>query len=422
LPARGLLFLILLRAASAGVAVPATGIMQLPAGTVEITAELLLPRGAHDLEVRGDPAGTVLKMSNHFQGRALFVTEAGRHIRFLNFTIDGNREALEQRAGLPPSDVPFARFTRNNGILVEGADGLEVAGLQFRNIAGFAVLVSRSQHVRVEHVRVENSGSRNAKGRNNTTGGILFEEATAGFQAKGNVLEDVRGNGIWTHSLYTSARNSDGEISDNQFHNIGRDAIQAGHATRMTVERNSGSRIGYPAEIVDVENQGIPAALDTSGDVDRSVYTGNRFEQISGKCIDLDGFHDGEVRGNTCIGMGNYGIVMNNTNPDMRSEKIRIVDNLIDGGAYGGIFVIGTDHVIERNRLLNLNTSHSMQELLRAGIYLGKGAERPAPARGNTIRDNQISGYDLTGRCVAAAAGVNIEDNRVARNVCSGGR
>ena len=86
---------------------------------------------------------------------------------------------------------------------------------------------------------------------------------------------------------------------------------------------------------------------------------------------------------------------MNNTNPDMRSEKIRIVDNLIDGGAYGGIFVIGTDHVIERNRLLNLNTSHSAQELLRAGIYLGKGAERPAPARGNTIRDNEISGYGL---------------------------
>src|SRR4051794_36553963 len=145
------------------VVVRATGIMQLPAGEVEIAAELALPRSAHDLEVRGNPAGTVLKMSRRFQGRALFVTEAGRHIRFSNFTIDGNREALEERAGLPPSDVPFARFTRNSGILAEGTDGLEVVEVNFRNIAGFAVLVSRSKNVRIERVRVETSGSRNAK-------------------------------------------------------------------------------------------------------------------------------------------------------------------------------------------------------------------------------------------------------------------
>jgi hypothetical protein len=120
--------------------------------------------------------------------------------------------------------------------------------------------------------------------------------------------------------------------------------------------------------------------------------------------------------------MQNYGIVMNNSNPDMRSEKIRIVDNTIDGAAYGGIFVIGSGHTIEGNRLLHLNTSHSEQELLRAGIYLGKGAERPAPARGNRIQGNEISGYGLRGRCVVAAAGVKIEDNQVARNLCSGGR
>ena len=60
--------------------------------------------------------------------------------------------------------MPFARFTRNNGILAEGAEGLEVADVKFRNIAGFAMLVSRSRNVRVERVRVENSGSRNAEG------------------------------------------------------------------------------------------------------------------------------------------------------------------------------------------------------------------------------------------------------------------
>ena len=240
----------------------------------------------------------MLKLAEAFQGRALFVAEHAGRIRFANFTIDGNREALEQRMDLPPSDVPFARFTRNNGILAEDVEGLDVAEVKFRSIAGFAILVSRSRDVRVERVRVESSGSRNGKGRNNTTGGILFEEGTARFRAKANVLDQVRGNGIWTHSLYGSPRNRDGEISDNQFREIGRDAIQAGHATGIRVERNSGSRIGFPAEAVDIENGAIPVAIDTAGNVDRSIYADNRFEKISGKCIDLDGFHDGEVRGN----------------------------------------------------------------------------------------------------------------------------
>ena len=93
---------------------------------------------------------------------------------------------------------------------------------------------------------------------------------------------------------------------------------------------------------------------------------GNRFEEIDGKCIDLDGFHDGEVRGNACVNrgaaasyrFGNFGIVMNNSNPDMQSRNIRVVDNMIEGPLLGGIFVIGTGHRIARNRLLDLNTAH----------------------------------------------------------------
>ena len=41
-------------------------------------------------------------------------------------------------------------------------------------------------------------------------------------------------------------------------------------------------------------------AIDTAGNVDHSVYTGNVFNRVNGQCIDLDGFHDGEVTGNSC--------------------------------------------------------------------------------------------------------------------------
>jgi parallel beta-helix repeat protein len=195
---------------------------------------------------------------------------------------------------------------------------------------------------------------------------------------------------------------------------MGRDAIQVGHATGIRVEKNSGERIGYPESEVDA----IPVAIDTAGNVDHSTYSGNRFSEINGKCIDLDGFHDGEVTGNMCTNQRNFGIVMNNSNPDMQSAEITIADNTIDGGLYGGIFVIGGPNKILRNRLRNLNQSHSGDDLLRSGIYLGRGAERPGIARGNLVEGNEVSGYKL--QCIAGATGVSFKENTIGRNQCAG--
>src|SRR5262249_28820617 len=160
----------------------------------------------------------------------------------------------------------------------------------------------------------------NGNGRNNTSGGILLEEGTTRFTVRDSRFMNIRGNGVWTHSMYTSPRNSDGLIAGNRFEQIARDAIQVGHATRVRVERNTGIKIGYPLEEIDAEGGGTPVAIDTSGNVDASSYTGNRFEEINGKCIDLDGFHDGLIARNTCINKGkaedypwgHFAIVMNN--------------------------------------------------------------------------------------------------------------
>jgi hypothetical protein len=384
--------------------------IRLPPGITEIHTEWPVPEGAHDLEVIG--AGSILHAAQDFHGRAIFAVKSGRRIRFRDFTIDGNRDALEQRVGLPGSDTPFQKFTVNNGILIEGSTDIRISNVNFRGVAGFAILVSGGTQVRIERVHIEESGSRNAAGRNNTTGGILLEEGTSDFQVIDCGLKQIRGNGIWTHSLYKSPRNENGTIGLNHFASIGRDAIQVGHATGIRVEKNAGERIGYPESEVDA----IPVAIDTAGNVDRSVYSGNRFSEINGKCIDLDGFHDGEVTGNVCANQRNFGIVMNNSNPDMQPSGITIADNTIDGGQYGGIFVIGGPNRILRNRLRNLNLSHSSDDLLRSGIYLGRGAERPAIARGNLVEGNEVSGYQL--QCIAAASEVSMSANQVGLNQC----
>jgi hypothetical protein len=411
-------------------------VVQLPAGRMDLRSELTVPANT---EVRGAPSGTILHMSSEFRGRAAIVIQ-GDYVLLHGFEIDGNRDALEVRSGLPPPSQSFAAFTANNGILAEGRGGVAIEDLAFRHISGFAILASRSRNVSIERVRVADSGSRNPAGRNNSTGGVLLEEGTTDFLVANCDFRGIRGNALWTHSLYTSARNARGVFARNRFENIGRDAIQAGHVAGLRVEYNTGSRIGFPVDDVDIEGRAIPVAIDTAGDVDASSYTGNSFVEIDGKCIDLDGFHDGEVRRNRCVNRqppehypyGNYGIVMNNSNLDMQSRNIRIVENTIDSPLFGGIFVIGTGHLIARNRLLNLNTAHcndnaarfgcyyaaSDPNILEAGIYLGRGAERPAPARGNAVEDNEITGYRMASRCIEFAPGIDPTWNTIGPNRC----
>jgi len=413
-----------LRALAAGLAVviaavllwkpmPRRRVIQLPAGTIEAMPEMAVAGGT---EVYGSPHGTVLVGSIRIEG-----DDVSLH----DFTLDGNRDAFEVPQELPPWNQTFAGFTRGNGIVINGHHEVTIRNLRLRNVAGFAILASRARGITVDRVRIEDSGWHNSAGRNNTTGGILLEEGTADFRVTRCEFRNIRGNGIWTHSLYTSPRNARGWIEGNRFDTIGRDAIQVGHATDVRVLDNTGERIGYPAADVDA----TPVAIDTAGNVDASLYAGNRFRDINGKCIDLDGFHDGEVRGNSCASVNGFGVVMNNTNPDMQSRNIRIVENLIEGAAFGGVFVIGGPNLVARNRLLNLNTRHcndeapcyfapSEPDMLRSGIYLGQGAERPAPARGNVIENNEITGYKMAAQCIGKAPAIPADANTMRRNSC----
>jgi|SRR5579871_464977 len=422
----------------AAIVFPMSGAFELPAGVTTVAAELRLPDGAHDLTIRGH--ASTLRAGPDFKGRAILSCKNCRHVKFYNFSIDGNRAALAKPREIAPSDKPFSAVFPDNGILVEETDGLEVDHLNFTEMPGFSVLVNHSRNILLDHISVKNSGSRNAKGRNNTSGGILLEEGVDSFTVADSQFENVLGNAVWTHSMYGSPRNSNGKIANVKFFDIGRDAIQVGHATRVSVMGNSGARIGMNAPDVDAEGGGTPVGIDTAGNVDQSTYEYNRFEEVDGKCIDLDGFHDGTVRSNVCVNhgkpedypFGHFGIVFNNANIDMHSENILVEDNQLDGMKFGGIFVIGTGHRILRNHLSHVNTAHCNEnsakygcsvlnepEVLEAGIYLGSHAEHPAPARNNRIEGNTIGGWKMKARCIQTAPGVKLSDNTIKGNICT---
>jgi hypothetical protein len=291
-------------------------------------------------------------------------------------------------------------------------------------------------------VTIEDCGTLNSEGHNNTTGGILIEEGSSGFGVRGSKISRVAGTAIWTHSYARSPRQADGVIRGNTISTVARDAIQIGHATRVRVENNQGTDIGFPMEYIDFPGYGTPVALDTAGNVDNTVYANNTFTGVNGQCIDLDGFHDGEVTGNRCINdpatagkwLGlHFGILFGNHDPGMTSSHVTITGNTIQGFAYGGLFLIGDHHRVVGNRFLDLNLAHcgaqpvpakcnalsDQPDALRSGIYLSNDGGRPAVTRDNIIDQNVIAGFGIAEHCIAAKREVDLTANTIGRNFCS---
>ena len=415
-----------------------TGKILLPAGLIGVSSELTLAPGAHDLEIAG--AGTRLKAADNFKGRGVLVLENAERIHLHDFEIDGNRDKLAKPLEMAPSENVFRVWYPDNGVLANKVAGLEIERLRFTSVVNFPILISQSSNVRIAAVTIEDSGSRNARGRNNLSGGILIEEGSSNFEVRDSSFHGILGNGLWTHSLFRAPRQKDGVFARNKFDTIGRDALQLGHATRVRIEQNTGVRIGFPFEAVDLENQGIPIAIDTAGNVDHSEYVGNTFEEVDGQCINLDGFHDGAVRDNRCTNRktaadypyGSFGMAMNNAHPDAHSNNVEISHNVIDGSKFGGLFLMGGGNRVIGNRFVNLNLAGCNEsvkqfpclykadepEMLESGIYLSPGASRPEPVRGNVIRDNEISGHRMKSRCLKFGPGVSPSANTLDGNKC----
>ena len=224
-----------------------TGVIELPAGTIELHRELTVAEGAHHLEIRGSASGTSLRAASDFVGRALIYAKGATDLRLTGFRIEGNRAALEKPIGLPTGDVPFARYYLNNGIVIESATHLSIRDVSFREVANYPLLVSASNGVRIDRVTIEDCGSLSPTGHNNASGGILLEEGTRDFEVRQATLRRVRGNGIWTHSFYHSPRNANGVIAENIVEEVARDAIQVGQprTSRSTATAAAASDIRW---------------------------------------------------------------------------------------------------------------------------------------------------------------------------------
>ena len=415
-------------------------VVELPMGILLLHHTLRVPRGGKTTEIRGHGIGTTVRLAKDFSGKAVFLADGVSHVAFKSFILEGNRASLQSDRYLPPDGTAFSDYYSDNGIVITNSQDVTVSDVTFRNIRGFPLIVGASSQVTISGLTIDDSGSLGPNGRNNTSGGILLEQGVRNFVVEHTKIRNVLGNAIWTHSYGSSPRNESGIIQDNDVADVARDAIQVGHATGVRVIHNRGDRIGFPAQYVDSEHQGTPVALDTAGNVDRSVYSDNAFTNVGGQCIDLDGFHDGEVTGNSCrndLPLSEYpylhfGILFGNHNPGMNSTGVKLTNNTVDGFAYGGLYLIGEGNLIEGNRFLHTNRARCTGEpssalcnyaldqpdLLRSGIYLGRTGGRPTKTQGNIIRDNVVQGFGADKWCIEAAPGVPLTRNNISGNVC----
>lgn len=363
--------------------------------------------------------------------RAVIDIRNQSHVRIRKVVIDGRRQSRERPLPIAQNGAPFIDYYPMNGIAIDQSHDVVIEDVTLRNIPNLAIVVARSSRVIIRRVTVEDSGSRDHRGRNNSTGGILIEEGTATFEIRDCRLRRIRGNAIWTHSYSESPRNRDGLIAANEIDTVARDAIQIGHSTGVRVENNVIRNVGYPPELVDVENQGHPVGIDTAGNVDAAHYTGNRMFEVNGKCFDLDGFHDGSITRNTCVNAkppeaypnGNIAVLFNDSHPDSVSRNVILENNLFDGIAYGGLFIYGSGHRIRANRFLNLNTKRYQGEpgYLRSAIFVANGLVRPNPPRDIVLERNVFSGHAIAANCLVwapdaagkeAPGAVTLKDNR----------
>jgi len=94
--------------------------------------------------------------------------------------VDFNRWK-SRRTGTAARDGPTRErvsnlLPRDNGLLFDRIEGLEIRDVHFVNVTNFAILASRSTRIRMDRIEIADSGSRDSHKRNNTTGGILIEE------------------------------------------------------------------------------------------------------------------------------------------------------------------------------------------------------------------------------------------------------
>ncbi len=446
-------------------ATPGT-VLRLGPGRYGLEAALQLTREGLTLE--GDGEATVLERAVTVENGEGLLNVRASAVTLRRLRIDGavkepellpylDNERGPSVLGAPIHGDPMhADLVRNTSVTIHrGARAVTIEDVSIEHTGGYAILVDarygpiRDVTFRRLHLRDNRPHLFGRKGDvryGSWTGGIHYQNdgrdldfarhALRGFTVEDSLFERISGHAIWGHGYGFDTLNEDITVRRNRFRDIGMDGVLVANTVKAKVEENEFHRIGYVAERKSSRPRpawypglrpdgadNIPAvAIDTSGLVRHSTYRNNSMVNVNGHCIDLDGFTQGVVSGNTMrvsgredawtyvndrvaeFGghrQGNFtkGINLSNTAAAALTEEVRIEGNtLINMGGFAIALNDSQRCVVTNNHIRHYGGIYGPIILTNS---LKEPRERHV-SRENSITGNYIHFY-LEAWCVTEA-------------------
>lgn len=308
------------------------GTLQMPLGEFLFDEPLVIPAGDASITIIGQGnISQILRGASMPAGQGV-IDISGSNVTLLNFLMDGQvlvSTGLQYGVGfnttLTNNDPMAPSLTGNTSIWVHGpVSNFTMQGVQIQHTGGYAVLLDAFTgtitDVNIQWCRFLNNRPHLF---GITPGQLIYGSWTGGIYANGdgqtigsgtvqgmdvafNQFQRGTGNQIWQHAYAFNELHTDIQWVCNRFLDIGLDAMEAGAVTGGVVGGNICRRIGYICS--NDTSQSVPqwcpnanaTGLDSAGLVKGVNYENNTFTSVNGGMIDLDGFCDGTVSGNTC--------------------------------------------------------------------------------------------------------------------------
>jgi hypothetical protein len=405
--------------------------LMIPGGrTYLINSPITFPTGELNIALVGDGLSTVIKRGADMpDGQGVFDLTNVKGVTFKDFVLDGNVTTTTDITytdllGSMAYNPLHVNLTKNTSFWIHGpAENITFEGVKITHSGGYAILGDCTTgfitNFRAANNWLSNNRAVTFETNGSWTGGIFFE-GNSSYCARSvwvtdNLIERVTGNGFWTHTNSLSLLHENIHADRNTFRDMGRDGILMGAIYGGSASYNKFRRIGYVA--ADDTSASVPkypanqyaVGLDTAG-ITRGVnYIGNSFTSCNGACMDLDGFAEGTVSGNTCIvprsgeteytedniaayggGAGNvtYGLQISNSNNDsIAGSRVTIVGNTFINMRAGAIRLYATrDSFVANNRIEH--PADAIVKPIQLGAIGAGGAYQRA--YGNVITANVI--------------------------------
>ena len=292
-----------------------------PKGTYKIDSPISLGSGVSGVRFVGDGSGTVIERGAMLAASHGLFDVSGRDIQFRHLTVDGGVTA--------PAHVTYGTFTdpldatlatNSSFWLHGGASAIRFVDVTVRHTGGYAILLDATggdiANVKIVDCTFENNrphlfGPSGDTNYGSWTGGIHYQGngttyAVSDLLVQGCTFRRNTGNCCWGHLYGFGKLHSNIHRKGNTFLDIGLDGIEMGGEIGGSVEGNLFRRIGYIC--LDDTSASTPkqcskyaCAIDSTGLVRGVNVTGNTIISANGGSMDLDGYCQGTVSGNTCI-------------------------------------------------------------------------------------------------------------------------